>query len=320
MNVRAALTFGQTGQELELVPPQVYEGVPSSASVRIWRGRQSKDETPELTPATVTIDATSVLLSGAAGYSQRDEEGGRKRIPVPSTSTLVVGRHYLMESPDAQRELVRLSRVQLGTFAEADTELAYDYPTTGSGSRIRGVRITAVIDDVWIADESNLNDPGDPYGAEWRYTIADKARRFWTYFDVVRAAIQCGVTPQDIFRAHPDLQYVQPKGREGGRYWLDIIARSVELVKRDYRKHLPSAHQVYEGEIFDNHVLLRSLLEGAKDGCTVRGRDVESFIRDKNRDYWDDLNDAMQGPKVNVSQNKEGAITEDPSLDLWCKS
>jgi GTP-binding protein len=52
-------------------------------------------------------------------------------------------------------------------------------------------------------------DSALPYRVLWSYTINSIARRRWTYFDVVRAAHQHGVTSQDLRIA--DL--VQREGR-----------------------------------------------------------------------------------------------------------
>lgn len=314
MDRRVALIYGKTGQTVEFYPPEVFLGVPSSATSQLWRGGQGNDQTPELTP-TVTIDSVNLTTTGAAGMAQHAAAGGRSRIPMTTTTDLVVGRMYLLSNTNGQRETPRLRAVQTNTHADADAELGNDYPT---GSTLRGIRMSVAIDDTWAATQSKLNDPSSPYRLELRYTVASVERRHWLYLDLVRAALSTGVTPADIFKRHADLQFVEPKGRTGGVYWRDIIAQAEDVVRRDYKRQGIDPTQVLEGEEHDNLVLLQTLVLGAKDGKVPAGRDVELFKREANGDYWRDLQDVKS--RMSVSQNRDGAITDEPSLDLWCKS
>src|SRR3990167_5217862 len=98
--------YGVTGQVVEVYPPEADEGIPSSATASVFDGTRSLDETADFSPA-VTIDSVSTTVDVASGYS----ESSRIKLSLAATTNIVIGRQYLLENTDQQREIATPARI-----------------------------------------------------------------------------------------------------------------------------------------------------------------------------------------------------------------
>jgi hypothetical protein len=309
MDNRQALIYGLTGQTVVMYPT---EGVPSAAATySVWYGSDGNDQTAILT-GTATMDTLSLTVTSASGYSQTD----RKKINLTTTAGLTVGERYYAANESGQGEWLTVARVVTNTYAEATRDLAYDYSTSAT---VKGFKQSFTIDASFIATLSSLNDETDPYRVQWSYTVASVARRHWTMFDVVRGAWQHGVTIEDLAAYWPDITYADDRGEHGGQAKAKIEAAS-RRVQMDLRQRGIDPNTVVEGPIRDELVRNQTLCLYAREGKAPAGRDSESFRREVTAIYMRDIEGAVSSRALKQAQNKTGAITEDPTHNLWLRS
>lgn len=98
-----------------------------------------------------TVDALNTTLTAKAGRNAAD----RRALTVTSTTGLVVGAQYLLESVSGQAELVRIAAAPSGTLARTTQEIRGDFAT---GTTLRGVQVSATFPAPPAADEDNLDD------------------------------------------------------------------------------------------------------------------------------------------------------------------
>lgn len=312
MDQRQAIVFDLTGQTVEIYPPEVLEGVPGAAATyRVWDGAASMDDDTVMS-GTATMDTTDLDLDAASGVGQAD----RRKINLASTTGLAVGRYYLLDEGNGQREVVRLVRIVTDDYALAEHDLMHAYTTAAN---LKGYRQVFTVDATWVADDANLNDPGYPYRIEWAYTINSIARRQWTYADLVRKAKGHRLTEADLLRRHPDLKYQEPRSERGGG-WSDYIHAGWEMVQHDLELAGVDPNEVADGKNLDELVRLATLLVIAEDGITPPGRDGETVVRERFTRYRRDLERSITGRKLKMSQDKSGGLTADPFIDLPFRS
>ena len=310
MDRRTPIVYAVTGQELELVRTDWNEGAVASMTAQVWRATQGNDETPILTPA-VTVDTTSLQITGASGYSQTD----RRKLTMSSTTGLTVGRIYSVENVDGQRELVRLARVVTNTEAYAETDLAYDYAAVAT-SLVKGVRASLTIDPTFVADEANLSL--GPFRVLWSYTLGGLPRRHWTYFDVVRAKAQHGVQGDDLADLAPDIFGQEPRGQRGQRF-ARFIEAAWRQVQRELRDRSLDPNQVADADL-DDLVRYCALQLVAESGRCPPGRDLETYVRERVAVYRRALEQAASSPQLEVAQNTDGSLTASPTIEPWFRS
>jgi len=310
MDKRIALIYGVSGQVVEWFPPEWDKGVPSAATLRVFRGDQSNDDTPVLTPA-VTVDATNLALSSAAGYSQVTAAGGRKRIPLASTAGLVLRpRPYLIENNEGpQRELLRLARIVANQYVENERDLFNDY---ASGvSFVKGLRLSWTMDTTFVSTLNNLNSEQYPYRAEWSYTIGGGPARHWIYFDIVRAAKQTGVTVEDLIDVHSSLFLQEPRDQRN-----QLAARLLEAGWKRLQKDLMlmgvDPNTIAEGQLLDELHVGATLLCAAENGRCPPNQAPADYLRQRLASYRRDLELAVTGNQLKKSENQDGSITPDP--------
>ena len=194
-----SLVYGLTGQAVEYYPPAaevIWDGAPTAgATYRVYAGTASNDDTAEIGPSSATLDAVATTVDAASGYSQTN----RRKVNLTATTSIVVGRRYLLANAYGQREVVTVTYIASADYVEVEEPLAFDYTTADT---FKGLRHVFTIDATFIADVNNINISGygtgleasadtttssPPWRVEWRYTTGSTDRRSWTTFDVSRA-------------------------------------------------------------------------------------------------------------------------------------
>ncbi len=314
MNDRQAIIYGLTGQEVEFYPWREWpEGVPSAAATySVWRGADGDDQdSVSGMSGTATMDTTSLALDDSAGPSQAN----RRKIPLASTTGAVIGRWYVLENAHGQRELVKVTKVVSADYVEVEHELVHEYVTTTS--TLKGFRQVFTVDATWVATEDNLNNPRLPYRVRWAYTVASKARRGWTYIDLVRKAKGHSVSRAALLRDDPDLAHQMPRGEESIE---DFIGAGWERLQNDLEMDGFHPNEITEGPMLDRLVKLSTRLVIAEDGIVPPARDPETVVRERFSAYRRDYDKATTGMRLKISQDRSGAITDDPDRETFFTS
>ena len=218
------IVYNVAGQEVAFYLPEWDEGIPSSVTCSVYDGRDGMDGTAEFSP-TVTIDAVSTTVDVVSGYAQTD----RRKLSVAATTSIQIGRQYLLENVDLQRELVTPSRVVSADYLEFEDELKYAYPITTS--TLKGLRCTLPVTNAWAQTETNVLSPRLPsYQAVINYTVNALVRQHTVYLRLVRRALKHTVTLRDLQKFRPDLAMEEFRGHWGKQFTRAIQA-SYELVR-----------------------------------------------------------------------------------------
>lgn len=305
------ILYGHTGAIVETYPDEALEGIPSAASVSIYRGDQSMDEAAEFT-ASVTIDPTSTTVDVASGYSQTN----RRLLYIAATSDMANGRQYLLANAFAQREIVTPRGLASADYATLEKDLLYDYAITSS--TLKGIRMVFTVDATWVATESKILSPFAPsYKALWSYTLNSISRRQATYIRLVRQYFKAGVDLRDLEEYWPDLSNEQ-YSEQHGEAFTRVIDGALDAVRVDIKVagHEPTI--IRDTEIIHQLCRFRALLSLGEMGLAPGSRDVELYITERRTAYTNLLNAAIASAlKVDVDQGTEGAVTPNPIQQLF---
>jgi hypothetical protein len=324
-----ALTFGQTGQVLEFYPPQgevVSEGAPTSAATYfIWPGTASLDDTAELS-GNATLDSVSTTVSTASGYSQSN----RRRIYLNSTSSIVVGRRYLLANAEGQREVV-IPRLVSTLYIDVEESLAFDYAITTS--TFKGLRQYFTIDATFIADEGNINiwgssplltDAGDtsnqapPWRVRWGYTTGSIARYSWTSFDVARAAAKSLLSIEELRQIIPDIHLAEQADQRGSDFAPQLKAAERDL-QLDARMAGYDPDSIQDPQAYQRLLLQKWAVTVVKGFLFTRPQ-LNPFADSLQNDYTNLLNSLLKvALKTWLSTDSTGAVTPEPRRQLWLK-
>ena len=314
------LVYGLSSQTVEFYPPdyELVDGVPSSATASIFRGSQSLDDTAVESP-TVTVDAVSTTVDVASGYAQAN----RKKLNLAATTSISIGRRYLLENVDTQREVVMPTRVVSADYVELENDLVYDYAVTSS--TFKGIRLTLTAGS-WVTTESNINHPGSrddypviqtggsrtlPYKVIWTYTVNSIVRRGYSYLWLVRQLSKHNVSHRDLMERWASI--CQDEDREvRGRKFAYAIDAAWDIYRADLLASGYHASQVRDTEIVDESVRRGALLVLGRAGKAPEGRDVEQFIAESKKDYESLFAKTISTLHVDIDVSTEGAASADP--------
>jgi len=308
MDRTAEVTYGVTGQVVEVYPPEWALGVPSSATCDVFDGTRSNDDTSDVDfSPTVTIDSVNTTVTTASGYSQSN----RKRLYV-SLSTSSVGKEYRVENASGQFERVLVKSVSVGSYADLADDLQNDYPV---GSTVKGLRMYFTVDPTWVATEANISTYGEPpYRVIWKYTVGGIARRFQTYLKLVRHQARHSVTLQDLKDLWADMgDELAVQHRES--QCQQILDGAEDLVRLDLLAADIPPDTVTDQEIYNGLVRAKARQVAAEQGLCPGGWDVGSFASLTEKQYGTMFQKLT--PKMRQSQGTEGAITAEPLQTLW---
>lgn len=307
MDTRASVVYGVTGQILELYPP---EGVPSSAATyKVYRADQSNDSAVEF-EGTATADSVTTTVDAASGFSQTN----RRKVNLTATTSIAIGRRYIIENAESQKETLSPTKIASGDYVENATDLAYDYAT---GATFKGFRQSFTVDATFIADESNITHAdGTSYRVLWSYTVGGIPCRRWTYFDVVRQAKLHNVTADDLMELWPDVKGEEWIEQRGEQFKKQIDA-AFERVTFDAKMAGVEVYRLRDGQYLDELVRQCALMVIAETGTAPGGRDPEVYAVERRKRYESDFNNAIAFLKLPIDQGSEGGSTGEPLRTLW---
>lgn len=297
LNPKQSLIYGDTGQTVELYPPEYLLGAPSSAATyAVYGPSDDLDGTSEFS-GTATADSVDTTFDANSGFSQ---SSNRDRCNLTATTNIATGRWYRAANSYSQVELVKVDGISSGAYVTAASPLGYDY---ASGDTFKGLRQTFTVDSTFIADETSI---GTDWKVRWTYTIAGVQYRTWTTFDVVRAQAKSQVTGATLYEVFPDLRHEQYADLRGG-HWEHVRKRAQERMDFDAHKLGFRLDQVRESDW--NEALLSGMrLALAESGWAPPGRDLEIFVQESFKRYWQDMTDLKQ--RVLLDQGTSGGATQ----------
>lgn len=305
----AEIIYGQTGQTVEMYPPET-DGVPSSATVKVFAHDASDDDTEEFAPS-VTVDAVSTTVNAASGYSQ----AASNRMYLASTASMVIGRSYLATNTGTQHEWIIPTSLE-STYVTTQDQICYDYV---SGNAVKGLRMSFTVDATWVVAEANISAPTEPpYRVVWTYTVGGIVRRHITYLRLVRAAFKPSVRLADLEAMLPELSDDEPASRRGQQYeWL--IGKARDRVRADLSCHEIEPSQVRDTELVDGLVRQAAYYETGLRGWAPHGWDVAPWTDRMKADYESLLGRVIAGARLHLDRGTEGAASEARTC-VWFKS
>jgi hypothetical protein len=252
--------FGLTTGTFSTYPPEVYEGVPSSATCEVREHSDSDDDaatapggfTPSVTIESIGTAGTATV-DVVSGYSTTN----RRKLWLDATTSIAVGGRYLLSNVYGQREIVTPTLVVANDYLELDGDLAYDYPVTTS--TLKGFKLTCTVDATWVAAETNISRPGEPpYRVRWQYTVNSSVRRHFTYLRLVRQHAKHGVTLTDLRRMYHDLPGEEEAGGGRGVAFRAAIDFAYGELRSDIKHAGYDPDQVHDTETIDQLVTRRT--------------------------------------------------------------
>jgi hypothetical protein len=186
------ILFGVDSQSLVFDCP---EGRPSSVtSVEIFPWDASDDADSEWSATGAVETNPNTTVDAASGYGQSDA----RVINVAATTGVATERTYLITSADGIREWFDVLEFDSGNTITARHPLHNAYTTADT---VQSTRITATVDNTWVADEGNLRDDAGPnaaYRVRWVYVVAGVTHVADTYFNLTRSKGAHGLRPQNV--------------------------------------------------------------------------------------------------------------------------
>jgi len=197
-----------------------------AASVTFYDKRE--DEADEVVgTATVTQDATSAVLTAAAGYGQADPA------MVPIAPSLVSEGHlYLIEGGSGQSELFRV-RESSTTAVYAMHGLRHAYPSTEVVT-VRGVELVATFPDI-TADEDAVENGGGPYLVTWSYQVDGSAVIVADTAYLDRYSLSPPIDEDYVLMANPT---IHERSRDRTR-----VSQAIAVVWQDYVSECEEANK-----------------------------------------------------------------------------
>lgn len=295
------IIYGVTGQIVEMYPPEFSEGVPSVATCSVFEAGDSNDDTAEYSP-TVTIDAVSTTVDAASGFGQTD----RRVLNLAATTSIAVGRLYLLENSLGQRELVKVTSITGAASVTVQEPMKYDY---ASADTFKGVRMTFPVDATWVADESKILSHTDAaYRAVWSYTVNALTRKHYTYLRLVRQPLKTSITIYDIAEILPDIALAEAESQLGNQLKQAINA-AFDRVRVDLLLADVQPDMVRDTEIVDELVRAKAI-QITTNFHTPGARDGDTWALEKREDYEALFTRVTAGKlKVPVDTGADGATT-----------
>lgn len=308
----STLAFDSTGQELEVYPPDgevVAGGPPSSATYSIYLGSQSLQDDPELGPTAATLDAVSTTCDAASGASQTN----RKRVNLTATTSIVVGRRYLLTNALGQREVVTVASISSGAYVDVTKPLVYDY---SAADTFKGLRLSFVIDADFVADEEYINDHGDPYRVLWSYTVNSLPRQSWTTFDVHRTPQKSLLSIDDLREVIPDIHLAEWIDQRGQNFEPQLRA-AVRDLQVDVRAAGYDPDDIQDPQVYQRLLLQKWAVTVAK-GYRFTAPALQPWIDSLAMDYSNLLDKTINVAfRAWATESTTGAISVPVFSQLW---
>lgn len=305
------IVYGKTDEIVETYPTEWALGAPSNPSASVYLPDGSNDDSAEFSP-TVTVDTVSTTVDQVSG----DGQSNPRRIYLAATTSITVGRRYLVTNADGQRESVTVTKIASGDHVDVETDLAYSY---GVGATFVGYRMTFPVNTTWVSTESKITPHGvGPYRVLWVYTLGGTTRRHYTYLRLVRQRAGHTVTLADLAAYVPDLAHEEPRSKRGQQFawaidaaWGDV---RVDFVARD----IPP-DRLRDLEVVNRLVVAKAVYNLATVGLGIPADiDPESHIARFADKYQSLLLSLVDAGKVPADVGQEGGASSGPAITtLW---
>lgn len=196
---------GEGDQAVEVYPVDSLgrEARASSVTVRIvdLELHESDAAREILAETAATIDATSTVLTAAAGPREADP----RKISVASAAGIVVGRKYALTLDDGRTEVVEVDRVE-GLDVYASAPLLAAFPATTS--TLVGLRCSATFPGAVADDPEQLERPAI-FGVDWVVEGVTGPPVVRTLVRIERRGRLPRATRGDVLQIDPQLQQAQ---------------------------------------------------------------------------------------------------------------
>lgn len=270
------IIFGVTGQSLLYRVPQ---GRPSSATFEVFHDSATDDAEPEWS-GTATVDSVDSTLAAAAGLGQDD----RSTFSLASGggTNVVAGRRYLL-SQNGFKEWVLVAG-KSGDDITASAPLQNSYTT---GADFEGTHITADVDASWVADEANLGHGADPipdYRVRWLIVIGSTTVVAYSFFDLVRGALEHGITFHDLesrFWGALENMPVDHRSDQGAR----LLTAAWEDLTADLQAGKIKASALRDASLVDQLLLRRIRVTFAENGHAPPNLAASAFLDYAHSEY-----------------------------------
>lgn len=279
MRRTTSITWNVTGQQVSLRLPN---GRPTAATFQVFRQYATDDSTAEFSGAA-TIDTAATTLSAAAGQAQTDPQ----LLPLAAVAGFATNKRYQL-TQNGLTEWVEL--IQIGASSVRSRQRLENNYTTGA--TFQSTYISALIDPTWIAQLQSLSDLVDTtpdFRVRWTITVGGVTVIAYTFFDVVRVAVNHHVDIGDVNDRAPGLADSMPVEYqpEDGRPLLDAAWKAV---RADFVAISIAPDSLRDDEAIDELVVLRSLRVLAEGGWRPRAFDLPLYIKvttDNYDRYWE---------------------------------
>jgi hypothetical protein len=301
MDRRTQIVYNQTGQVLELYPPEWVRGVPSGTTTySVWAGTAGLDTDAEFS-GNATSDSVATTVDAASGVSQSN----RRRINLTATTNIVKDYLYVVTTTNGESELVKVVGINSANYVDVECDLAYDYANTNT---FKGLRQYFTIDATFVATQSKINDLSNPYKIRWKYTIGTTVYYYWTFFDLVRMPVTHSVNIYDVMAIWPDIWQEEPESVYGSK-WYQQINMAWDQVAFDLRNYGVETSQIRDA---DRNMLTiaRFARNVAEMGITQGGLDPSENLRVRSENYSNML-EQLAG-RMKLDQGTSGALTTAP--------
>jgi hypothetical protein len=308
MQVKADILFGVSGQSLFYDCPQ---GRPSSVTdVQVFEDLAADTGTEEsaLTGSS-SIDSVSTTTDAAAGASQADPT----KIPLTATTSVEVGRVYLLTNVLGQEEWPEVERIESGVAVWARNPLHADH---ASGATFVSTRISVTVDTTWASDASRAANPlavVPRYRVVWTYVVGGKTYRGISFFDLVRNPFVCTVKPIDVDRLSRGwLNRLASEDRlDQGEHVIDEATLQVKL---DLQERGLAAYAQRSSDAV-NELIRRKAVQLVHEQARLHGGVEQALLDYSTKQYWDRV-DALV-PKSSQQVTPEGSGGTAPLAPLY---
>lgn len=308
MNLTQTIVFGISGQTLQA---RAVDGVPSSVTFAVFDDDAADTDAPEFS-GTATLDTTTTTTTATVGVTSADPLA----IPVASTAGFIVGRKYLLTSTGNLGEFFELVAVS-GSTLRARHPI---YQTHASGATVASTYAFAAAPSLFTGDETKLGDLATAYPdyrVKWTFTVGGAQSVVYSYFDFVRAAVDHGVTIDDINALAPGLRDSLPIDyrADSGAGLIDAAWRAVQA---DLATLAIESHAVRDAQALDELVKLRTLLVLAEGGWRPHNVDWQVYAEMTRDNYNRFFERHFQvAAKHKMALDASGAASAPRALPLW---
>lgn len=308
MRTTQDILFSIAGQSLYL---DCTECRPSSVtSVSIFPYDASDDAESEWSASGTIETNPNTTIDADSGYGQPDS----RVLNVAATTGLTEDRTYLVTSATGAREWFEVLSVSDATSITARHPLHNSYTT---GDTVQSTRITATVDNTWVADTGNLRDDAGPnaaYRVRWVYVVDGTTYVADTYFNLVRYAGAHGVRPQDVDDLAPGwLDRLPTDHRENqGRTLNDNAYREVKF---DLHGIWTDDAMVANAELVDELVRYKVIVLGEFAKIMAGGGDAAVYQLTKDA-YQQRLDSLLRITNKAPIRDTSGAAQERQAISL----